>query len=121
MAALLHYYRIDAATIVDRLVERGCSPDLADWIVQTVGEDHMLAKKVEETETPEPTLQVVLRGLNGVVMLVIVGLIAHFIQITDNLVLLFVCSPLLLIVSFVGFFMTIRMIAELGRRLKKDR
>ena len=117
---MLHYYRIDTHTIADRLIERGCSRELADWIIRTATVDASLARQVEEAETPEPTSQVVLKGLNGIVLLVIVGLVAHWVQATDSLTFLFVFSPFLLVSAFVGFFMTMRMLVELKRRFTKS-
>lgn len=120
IAAWLNYYRIDTGTIVDRLIERGCSRELADWIVRTASADANLAKKVEEDETPESTTQVVLKGLNGLTLLVIVGLVGQWIQLKDSLALLFVIGPFLVLMAFGGFFMTMRMILELKRRATKS-
>jgi hypothetical protein len=116
-AAMLHYYKIDPATIEDRLIERGCSRELAEWIVNTASLDSTLARRVEEAETPEPTGQVVLKGLNGIVTLFLVFLVTRYIQLTDNLALLFVFGPVLLIASLVGSLMTLRAMVELKRRL----
>lgn len=119
VAAMLRYYRIDAATIEDRLMERGCSPELASWIVQTAGSDVDLAKKVEESETPETTFHVVLKGFNGLILLFIVFLVARYIQVLESIGLLFVLSPALLIASFIGSMMTIRALFEIRRRLRE--
>ena len=116
VAALLRYYRIDAGTIEDRLVERGCSHELAEWLIRSTSMDTDLSKRIEEEETPEATTQVVLKGMNGLVMLVIVGLVTHAIQVSDNMAFLFVLAPFLLITSFLGFFMTLRAVVELRRR-----
>ncbi len=116
VAAMLHYYRIDTMTIIDRLVERGCSRELAEWIVETAGADTDLAKKIEDAETPEPMFQVLLKGLNGLVTIVIVFLVTRYIQMADSLGLLFVFAPILLIASLVGSLMTARAVVELKRR-----
>jgi len=121
VAAMLNYYRIDPVTIAERLVERGCSQNLADWIVRSASADRSLTKKLEESEAPETLSLVLMKGLNGVVLLVIVALVAHFIQVTDSMALLFIFSPFLLITAFVGFFMVLRMIAEIRRRVSQSR
>jgi len=118
---MLNYYRIDPVTIAERLVERGCSQNLADWIVRSASADRSLTKKLEESEAPETLSLVLMKGLNGVVLLVIVALVAHFIQVTDSMALLFIFSPFLLITAFVGFFMVLRMIAEIRRRVSQSR
>lgn len=117
VAAMLHYYRIDPMTIEDRLVERGCSREFAMWIVKTAGEDSILAKKVEDADTPESMGQVILKGLNGIILLLIVFLVAHYIQVAESMPLLFIAGPFLLIASLVGSLMTIRGIVEVRRRL----
>ena len=116
VAAILHYYHIDTMTIEQRLVERGCSRELAEWIVETASSDSDLARRVEEAETPESLGLVILKGLNGLITLVIVFLISRYIQLADNLGLLFVIGPLLLIASLAGTIMTLRAISELRRR-----
>ncbi|HJP82464.1 MAG TPA: hypothetical protein VJ835_03075 [Fimbriimonadaceae bacterium] len=103
-------------TIEQRLVERGCSRELAEWIVETASSDSDLARRVEEAETPESLGLVILKGLNGLITLVIVFLISRYIQLADNLGLLFVIGPLLLIASLAGTIMTLRAISELRRR-----
>lgn len=120
VAAMLTYYRIDAATIEDRLVERGCTPELANWIVKTAGADADLAKRVEDAETPESMGQVVIKGLNGAFLLAIVFLVAKYVQIINSIGLLFVLAPALLIASFVGSMMALRAVFELNRR-RRDR
>ena len=119
VAAMLRYYRIDAVTIQDRLVERGCSPELAAWIVETAGADADLAKKVEDSETPESTGQVVIKGVNGAILLLIVFLIAKYVQMTESIGLLFVLAPALLIASFIGSMMAVRAVFELRRRFRE--
>lgn len=116
VAAMLHYYRIDTLTIVERLVERGCSRELAEWIVETASADSDLARRIEDAETPEPMSQVLLKGLNGVITLVIVFLVSRYIQLTESLGLIFVFGPVLLIASLVGSLMTVRSIVEIKRR-----
>ena len=113
---MLHYYRIDTLTIVERLVERGCSRELAEWIVETASADSDLARRIEDAETPEPMSQVLLKGLNGVITLVIVFLVSRYIQLTESLGLIFVFGPVLLIASLVGSLMTVRSIVEIKRR-----
>lgn len=113
---MLHYYKIDPITIEDRLVERGCSREFAMWIVKTASEDANLAKRVEDADTPESLGQVMLKGMNGVILLVIVFLVAHYIQVSESMPLLFIAAPFLLIASLVGSLMTIRGIVELRRR-----
>jgi hypothetical protein len=119
VAAMLRYYRIDIPTIEERLIERGCSPELAAWIVETAGADSDLAKKVEDSETPESTTQVVIKGINGAILLVIVFLIAKYIQMLESIGLLFVLAPALLIASFIGSMMAIRAVFEIRRRAKE--
>jgi hypothetical protein len=119
VAAMLRYYRIDVSTIEDRLTERGCSPELAAWIVQTAGADADLAKKVEESETPETTFHVLLKGFNGLILLVIVFLVARYVQVLESIGLLFVLAPALLIASFIGSMMAIRAVFEVRRRLRE--
>lgn len=116
VAAMLQHYRIDDITIEDRLIERGCSRELADWIVRSAAQDSNLHRRIEEAEAPEPLLQVILKGLNGLVLLIIVGLVTQFIQFSQNLAILFVFAPFLLIASFIGFFMTMRAIVEAKKR-----
>lgn len=116
VAAMLHYYKIDPYTIEERLVERGASREFAMWIVKTASEDTNLAKRVEDSETPESIGQVLLKGLNGIIMLVIVYLVTRYIQFSDNMGLLFIFSPFLLITSLIGSLMSFRAIAELRRR-----
>ena len=118
-AATLHYYRIDTATIEDRLIERGCSREMADWVIRAAVSDTELSKRIEEGESPEPLLQVVLKGLNGLVMLVIVGIVSHALQLTQSMALLFMLSPALLITSFVGFFMMVRAFLDVRRRISE--
>lgn len=113
---MLHYYKIDPYTIEERLVERGASREFAMWIVKTASEDSNLAKRVEDSETPESIGQVLLKGLNGVIMLVIVYMVTRYVQISDSMGLLFVLSPVLLITSLVGSLMFIRAAVELRRR-----
>jgi len=120
VAAMLHYYRIDSHTIADRLVERGSSRELAEWIIQTASVDPTLARQVEEADAPEATTQVLLKGLNGVALLAIVGLLGRFVQAADSLPLLFVLTPFLIVFGFVGFFMTMRMVFELKRRANRS-
>lgn len=117
VAAMLHYYRIDPITIEDRLMERGCSREFAMWIVKTASEDANLAKRVEDADTPESMGQVVLKGMNGVILLVIVFLVARYIQVVESMPLLFIAAPFLLIASLVGSLMTIRGLVEIRRRL----
>jgi hypothetical protein len=116
VAAMLHYYRIDTSTIEERLVERGCSRELASWIVETASNDTSLARKIEDSETPEPVAQVVLKGLNGVVTLIIVYLLSRTIQLTGSMGWLFVLGPILLIASLIGSLMILRAIVEIRRR-----
>jgi hypothetical protein len=116
VAAMLHYYRIDPITIEDRLIERGCSRELSGWIVQSASADAGLAKRMEEAETPESVVQVILKGANGAVTLVIIFLVTWYIQAVDSIGLLFVFGPVLLIGSFIGSLMFIRSIMELWRR-----
>ncbi|MBC8065431.1 MAG: hypothetical protein H7Y17_11405 [Chlorobia bacterium] len=116
VAAILHYYKIDAFTIEERLVERGCSREFAQWIVESASSDTNLARRIEDAETPESIAQVLLKGLNGVVTLVIVFLVAHYIQLADQVGLMFVFGPILLIASLIGSLMTLRALSELRRR-----
>src|SRR5688572_14199734 len=94
VAALLNYYRIERHTIEERLVERGCSRELAEWIVRTASEDTRLTRRIEHSEVPESTAQVLLKGLNGFVTLVIVYLITRYVQYTESLGLLVVLAPI---------------------------
>ena len=114
---MLHYYRIDPATIIDRLLERGCSRELAAWIVETASNDPNLAKKIEDSETPEPMFQVALKGLNGIITLVIVYLVSRYIQLTGSMGLVFVLAPVLITASLIGSLMILRSIVEVRRRM----
>ncbi len=121
VAAILHYYKIEAYTIEERLVERGCSREFANWIVRTVAEDKTLSKRIEDSETPESVGQILLKGLNGVILLTIVFLVTRYIQMSESMGLLFVLAPLLLIASLAGSLMTIRGLVELRRRISDRR
>jgi hypothetical protein len=116
VAALLNYYRIERHTIEDRLIERGCSRELAEWIVRTASDDVRLTKRIEHTEVPESTAQILLKGLNGFVTLVIVFLVTRYVQYTENLGLLVVLGPLLLIGSLIGSLVILRSLLELRKR-----
>lgn len=116
IAALLNYYRIDRHTIEERLIERGCSPELAEWIVRTASDDVRLARRIEHEDVPESTSQVLLKGLNGFVTLVIVFLITRYIQYTESLALLIILAPVLLIASLVSSLVILRSLLELRRR-----
>jgi len=116
IASVLHYYKIDTFTIEERLVERGASREFAIWIVKTASEDVRLAKRIEAEEVPESIGQVVLKGLNGAIILVIVFMVTQYIQAVQSMGLLFILSPILFIASLVGSLMTIRSLLELRRR-----
>lgn len=116
IASILHYYKVDSFTIEERLVERGASREFAMWIVRTASEDASLTKRIEAEETPESIGQVILKGLNGIIILVIVFIVTNYIQMASSMGLLFVLSPILLIASLVGSLMFLRAIAEVRRR-----
>lgn len=101
-ALTLRQYDIEEDTIVDRLVAKGCTRNLATWLAREALRDELLGGLFDEDKRSW-RLNKTLRALVALAGLFNIALAAKVIEDLRSYALLVLMGPLLFVASFVCF------------------
>ena len=117
-ASVLRRFDIDEDTIIDKLMAKGCTHDLAEWLAREALREQLIGAATEGNTTAWRAMRV-LKALVALAGLINLGILATFLQRLNSYAILVIAAPFLMITSLVLIILFFGYLAELTRGPRK--